>query len=486
MNKLLEAASKGNLKDVRKKLKDPFLACGMQKVNINGRNEMGETALMKASESGHLEVVRLLLKKGANLAIEDRNGETAFLKACRNGHLEVVQELLRNGADANDKNYGDNTVLLASENGFYEIVEELVENGVELDCENEGETPILKAIDGGHEKILRLLLQKSTFDVGLIDSIKNGHFQMATLLISNGANPNFCNEDRETPLYVASERGYIDVVRQLLKQKADTNIRFKGSTPLIISSKNGHLEVARELINAEANLNIRKYNGKTALMLSIKNGHLEVFQELIQAGANVNRENNFTNETCLFYAVRCKNAKMVKELLQAQAKVNHQNTGETSLFYAAKNGSLVIIKLLLKAGANVKIRSQSHETAAIWAYKKNQQKVLELLKQAGSNLNKDISEKQEYDQGQDSLKEYYEQEWFENIERFKEAIGKLVEMPEFDSIDINFLDRDLSYRIMYSGKDKERKIFDVYREVNGSMKRIAIVIYGSEDEPTFF
>jgi ankyrin repeat protein len=61
-------------------------------------NITGGTALMHASENGHLEIVRELCRKGANVnAARADNGFTALMLASWNGHQEVVRELCERG-----------------------------------------------------------------------------------------------------------------------------------------------------------------------------------------------------------------------------------------------------------------------------------------------------------------------------------------------------------------------------------------------------
>ncbi|KAF2469630.1 ankyrin, partial [Lindgomyces ingoldianus] len=57
------------------------------------------TPLCSASNNGHLEVVKLLLKKGADVAGANKVGCKPLYPASNNGHLEVVRLLLENGAD---------------------------------------------------------------------------------------------------------------------------------------------------------------------------------------------------------------------------------------------------------------------------------------------------------------------------------------------------------------------------------------------------
>ena len=66
------------------------------KVNLG--EATGKTALMWASEKGHLEIVRELCVRGANLnAAMTDDGFTSLMWAIQTGHLEIVRELCVRG-----------------------------------------------------------------------------------------------------------------------------------------------------------------------------------------------------------------------------------------------------------------------------------------------------------------------------------------------------------------------------------------------------
>ena len=63
-----------------------------------GASECFTTALMTASQSGHIDAVRLLLEKGADVNAVDERGETALNRAKSYKHTEIVKLLRAAGA----------------------------------------------------------------------------------------------------------------------------------------------------------------------------------------------------------------------------------------------------------------------------------------------------------------------------------------------------------------------------------------------------
>ena len=62
-------------------------------------NHPGWTALHYASTNGHDQLVEYLLKCGAYVDPESPNRTTALMMAVRGGHIKVINLLLKNGAD---------------------------------------------------------------------------------------------------------------------------------------------------------------------------------------------------------------------------------------------------------------------------------------------------------------------------------------------------------------------------------------------------
>ena len=71
--------------------------------------------------------------------------------------------------------------------------------------------------------------------------------------------------DGATSLIIASNKGHLDVVRELLARGANANAAFNtGATPLIQASWQGHVDVVRVLLAAGADKRHVTNNGATA------------------------------------------------------------------------------------------------------------------------------------------------------------------------------------------------------------------------------
>jgi ankyrin repeat protein len=113
--------------DVNEKDKD-----GME-MNINAKNEAGETPLHLASEYNmDPDIVKTLLKEGAIVNIEDLSKSTPLHYAAINDKLDHVKVLIENEADVNVCNLNGFTPLHhASWKNNVKILEILFRNGAD-------------------------------------------------------------------------------------------------------------------------------------------------------------------------------------------------------------------------------------------------------------------------------------------------------------------------------------------------------------------
>jgi ankyrin repeat protein len=153
---------------------------------------------------------------------------TALMAASENGHLGIVRALIDAGADVNARTPQRNVsaLFIASQNGHPEIVRALIEAKADVDVINSDaeEVCVYKDIGGG----------VSLID---LDCGKKAVFRQAI-----------------NPLMAASENGHQEIVRALVDAGADVRIKSStsGVTALSLASKNGHQEIVRLLEEAES------------------------------------------------------------------------------------------------------------------------------------------------------------------------------------------------------------------------------------------
>ena len=117
-------------------------------------------ALRKASKAGHIEIVELLLNKGADVNDPNDDGRTALIWASLREHPEIEAMLLKQpGIDVDMKrNNGDTDLMVASRNGHTKVVKMLLENRADVNAKNnDGETALNMASNYGHTEIEELL-----------------------------------------------------------------------------------------------------------------------------------------------------------------------------------------------------------------------------------------------------------------------------------------------------------------------------------------
>ena len=127
---------------------------------IDGRDEGGNTDLMRAALNGQSETVKALLLGGADVNAQNHEGRTALMFAIVNLHTSTVQTLLDFGADVNVQatSCGCTPLLLAAGSGDIGITRALLNSGADPDtiC-RPGRTALVVAKERGHSAIVELI-----------------------------------------------------------------------------------------------------------------------------------------------------------------------------------------------------------------------------------------------------------------------------------------------------------------------------------------
>ncbi|MEI0524802.1 ankyrin repeat domain-containing protein [Brachyspira murdochii] len=200
--------------------------------------------------------------------------------------------------------------------------------------------------------------------------------EKAIELISYGADVNMKDDnDSRTPLKLASEKGYLKLVKELIKQGADVNFREEeGDIDALYyaveSEKNYHLEVVKELLNAGADTDIiygtKEENEDNILYPAIKRCDLEKVKLLTEHGADINYS-NFEYGPVIAYAISQECIDIVKYLVSQGADPAMKYTNGYS--YSGKSYSLLnaavgnknteIAEYLIEQGADINTQTDS-------------------------------------------------------------------------------------------------------------------------------
>jgi len=171
-------------------------------------------------------------------------------------------------------------------------------------------------------------------------------------------------DDLNSDFLQAVKQGQTDKIAQFLKLGVDVNKRENsglGLTPLMIAVNEKYKELIRILINYKADVNARDTAGRTVLMWAILVNNEDIIDLLIEAGANVNMKDKI-GETALMVAARNGNINIVSKLIENGAEINAINNNDmTALKYAvfgSKSDSEKIVDLLTKNGAVYTIGSE--------------------------------------------------------------------------------------------------------------------------------
>ena len=258
----------------------------------------GWTLLQHAASTGLKVAVQLLLEKvDCSSSSESKYLSDGLLIAVDSGHEEVVVLLLDKGNNAETCNAeGYKLLHIAADKGFMTIVEQLLMHGADPNARAKGrETPLHLAARNGHHTIAQLLLQQGADCIkkteegqtALHYAAENGYTDVARVLLQSGVSVNSMAEYGETPLFRAVEAGHEDMVLLLLGHHVDIGTtNFEGETVLHRAAAKGYVGIASRLIENGATIDTMTKDGRTALHEAVQNCHHALVRFLLRSGAN--------------------------------------------------------------------------------------------------------------------------------------------------------------------------------------------------------
>ncbi|XP_004703767.1 ankyrin repeat domain-containing protein 55 [Echinops telfairi] len=192
----------------------------------------GCTPLMHAVSGRQVDTVKLLLKMGANINMQDTHGRTSLCLATYLGWLEGCVSLLRNGAKHNipDKN-GRLPLHAATAEPDVRLLTVLLQqsNLSEINHQdNEGMTPLHWAAFHNQPQHTQMLLKKGA-DPTLVDkdfktalhwAVQSGNRMLCSIILSQHQGPSIINCDDEsgkTCVHIAAAAGFVDIIHDLAR-----------------------------------------------------------------------------------------------------------------------------------------------------------------------------------------------------------------------------------------------------------------------------
>ena len=122
-----------------------------------------------------------------------------------------------------------------------------------------------------------------------------------------------------TTLGIAADKGYLDVVKQLLEKGVAIETRNEfGFTALMIAAESGQLAMVKLLLEKGAAIDAKSTDGTSSLWVAAYAGHLDVVTLLLAKGANPNADVH--GQTALLIAEQNRRTEMAELLRKSGAK----------------------------------------------------------------------------------------------------------------------------------------------------------------------
>lgn len=222
----------------------------------------GFTCLHEAALAGHSEIVRILLKSGAEVnrqALEIGDLETPLMDACENKHFDTVEILLRHGADPH----------ICNVDGFSTFTKL---QGLQVD-------------DKSYKPILELLEKYSSTSM---DSQEKNMLEHSEFMGEDTTESYFGDlmKSKKNNIYRFAAQGQKEATAEYFITHA-LDLR-KMPDILFLAARNGHIELVDILLGLNPNpfdINQKNKLGITVLHATVGRGFLKVVEFLLSRGA---------------------------------------------------------------------------------------------------------------------------------------------------------------------------------------------------------
>lgn len=357
--------------------------------------EKRKTCLILATEKEEWTIAEELLKKGADVNVEDETGNSPLFNAAYNYNLQLVDTLKERGAIFNKTNLNE-CLHRACTDGHLRFVQRFLEEGAEINAQNSlGETPLLISLKEGDVELTNFLLQNgadftiktNSRDSCLHYSAAKGNTCFVEYFLKRGVEIDCLNIQEKTPLFVALEGDVGHIVLLLLDKGADV---FKVTQQSFLHKIIGHdlFHLLDTFLDKGLDIDRKDRYGFTPLMQAIDDQKIAVAWILLERGADVNAVNN-SGSTSLHFAADKGFEDLVLELIKRGALIDKKNFfGDTPLLGALQQGYTVVADILLDYGADPFVKDGRNSYAMHYAITKGCYEALEVVLKRGFDVDK--------------------------------------------------------------------------------------------------
>lgn len=167
------------------------------------------------------------------------------------------------------------------------------------------------------------------------------------------------NKEGNTPLHLACELGFREIVVSILAERPDVNARnYKYATPLHLAVEEGHKGMIKLLVAGGAEIETRNNLSQTPLHIASVKGRIACSKILFESGADISAQMEKGIQP-IHLSAWYGEGEMIQALLDTGADINTQNEdGNTPLHFAAFNSQVKAIKGLINRGADPSVKNQ--------------------------------------------------------------------------------------------------------------------------------
>lgn len=301
-----------------------------KKADVHSCDRDGDTALSFACQSDYRSLVDVLLKNKADIEIGN-----ALAHAAGDGHLAMCKLLLERKALISGTDREWNPLIHAARFGHLEVCRFLVGAKADIQLTDENlDTAVAAALKNKHTEVVRYLSSLSFHF-----ACENGDAELVKEMLQRKKKPdvNETTRDDLTPLMLAARQGHVEVAKLLIEHGAKVNKQAEnGHTALTRAADRPTRELAAERIVEMAKLLLdnkaETYTGNSALMAAIRHSNKDLVALLLQRGASPNafEGKNWPLEAAMGHSTR----EICEILLEAKADVRQNHNGKSALQYS--------------------------------------------------------------------------------------------------------------------------------------------------------